>query len=165
MSSDSEKLDLSQHSFHRDLQPTFDRLPSNPEQRLIALGELHRSFRQAVAVQLRPVLRMLLQSDPPRDDVTRRRIAGRINEVLHETALAIVNQESEQAAGVVAEPYRFRLQDRQPADGRRGRSSNTKSLPPLELVEYLRQEVFQSWRRRVSESTPADGRSLDDQHS
>ena len=135
-------------------QRLFADLPEDPNLRLNALAEVNHSFRQALAGQLRPVVRALLQETPPQDDKGRRELAHRLNHVLHDANLAIVDPDTSQPASVVAHSWRLRLQSRTTGSGKRSCSRNTKSLPPLELTECARQEPFLRWRERARDNNP-----------
>jgi len=138
-------------------QALFANLPADANRRLDALAEVNHLFREAIADQLQPVVRTLLQEAPPTDGDGRRGLARRLNHVLRDAGLAVVNPDSGQPAAVVADAYRLRLQNRQ-ATGRQICSRNTKVLPPLELVEYIRQEPISTWRERVDQASSSKNR-------
>ena len=98
-------------------QTLFAGLPEDPNGRLDALAEVNYSFRRALADQLRPVVRALLQEAPPADAQGRRELAHRLNHVMRDGNLAVVDPGSGQAATVVVEPYRLVLQSRLAAFG------------------------------------------------
>src|SRR5262249_34164885 len=126
-------------------QPLFAGLPKeDPSRRLDGLAEVNHSFRQALADELRPVVRTLLQKDPPSDGNAKKELARRLNRILSDAGLSIVDPGSGEPAIVVAESYRLRLQTRQAPQTC---SSNTTKLPPLDLVEYVRQEPLRTWRK------------------
>jgi hypothetical protein len=137
----------------------FANLPADPSLRLDSLVTLNGKFRLALVGQLQPVVRALLQETPPPDHQGRRTLAHRLNHMLRESGLAILDPKSGQPSAVVAEPYRLVLQSRAAKDGRRPRSGNIKTLPPLKLVEYTRQEPFLTWQQKTSdEKTDNRGR-------
>jgi len=132
---------------------TFEQLPLDAAARLETLVDLTHSFRIALAEQLQPVVRMLLQEHPPSDDAGRRELAHRLNYVLRESGLAIRDPVSGQPSSIVPEPYRLVLQSRTAPSNRRTRSGNVKTLPPLELIEHTRQEPFLTWRQKTGKDS------------
>jgi hypothetical protein len=145
MTSDQKMNDL--------FRTAFSNLPTEANSRLDALFQLNGVFRRAIAGQLKPVVRTLLQEQPPEDEKGRRDLAPRLNHILRDMGLAIVDPDSGKPASVVADAYRIRLRTRVP-DGegdKRTYSSNTQSLTPLELVECPRTEPFLTWHERTSE--------------
>jgi hypothetical protein len=128
----------------------FTGFPTDPTRRLDALAEVIHSFRRALADELRPVVRALLQEAPPVDGNAKKELAHRLNYVLRDAGLAIVDPDSGQATAVVAESYRLRLQTRRATSGKQTCSSNTTRLPPLDLIEYTRQEPIRMWHERMN---------------
>ena len=140
-------------------QALFANLPSSPRQCLDALAEVNNAFRQAIADQLTPTVRFLLQEEPPKDAPGRRELAHHLNHVLRDVGLAVVDPISGLATTVVAEPYRLVLQSRMATAGRQTRSQNTQKLPPLDLVAHIRQEPIRTWQERTNprrSSSPDD---------
>lgn len=135
-------------------QTLFEGLPADPNRRLDALAEVNHAFRRALADELRPVVRELIQHSPPADGQHRKELARHLNHILHDAGLAIVDPGSGYPASVVADPYRLKLQSRTNSSGRRPCSGNTKSLPPLELMECPRREPFLTWRDRTKLGRP-----------
>jgi len=135
-------------------QVAFADLPTAPIARLDALVAVNSQFRRALAKQLQPTIRALLQENPPASDADRRTLAHRLNDVLRDVGLAIADPDSGQASTLVADPFRFMLQDKKSGT----RSRNIQSLPPLKLVEHIRQESF-SWQQKAKQhDKPADCR-------
>jgi hypothetical protein len=151
-----DKDDLSPSARKDDaFKGAFANLPADPHHRLDALAALNGKFRHALADQLRPVVRALLQGTSPPSEPGQQELARRVNYVLRDAGLAIVDPDSGQPATVVADSSRLRLQSRLATAGRQTRSRNIKALPPLELVEYLRQEPIRTWREQVDrDSSP-----------
>jgi hypothetical protein len=143
-------------------QTLFEGLPEQANHRLDALVEIHRSFKRELINQLRPIIRTLLQEKPPSDDNGRQELTHHLNDILHEVGLAIVEPSTGLPASVVAEPWRLRLQTRANHDGKRIRSKNTKSLPPLDLVEWSRPKPFLTWEERTSCNNPPNDNPPED---
>jgi hypothetical protein len=100
---------------HRKDDPfhaAFANLPADPSRRLDALFNLNKKLRRALADQLQPVVRTLLQEKPPEDDLGRRELAHRLNYVLRDFGLTIIEPGQGQPCTVVAEPYRLTLQSK-----------------------------------------------------
>jgi hypothetical protein len=135
----------------------FENLPAEPETRLDALAVLNHRFRLALAGQLQPVVRALLQETPPDDDGARKELAHRLNYILRDAGLAILDPDSKQASTIVASPYRLQLQSRATECGRRTRSRNVLALPPLKIIEHTRQEPFATWQKKVTRDDPTSG--------
>lgn len=127
----------------------FSKLPDNPNQRLDALCGVNKEFRKALSEQLQPVVRALVQEDSPTDDPGRKTLAHRVNYVLRDAGLAILDPETGKESTLVAAPYRLMLQGKK---DQRNHRRNVKSLPPLELAEYVRQETFLTWKDKVQDS-------------
>lgn len=142
---------------HDPFREAFAHLPAGPSERLQALVDINRRFRHALADHLTPVVRTLVQEAPPADDAGRKHLVHQLNATLHDFGLAIANPESGHASTLVTEPYRIVLQTRaMTEDGRRTRSKNVKSLPPLELVEHVRPEPMLTWRERLQRKPPEE---------
>jgi len=138
-------------------EDAFADLPDDASSRLDALSEVNRSFRQALANQLKPVIRTLLQEKPPTDVDARKELVHRVNHVLRDANLAILDPETGNASTLVSEHYRMVLQGKK---DQRNHRSNVKSLLPLELVEYTRQEPFLAWKDGVRRTdNPPGGQS------
>jgi hypothetical protein len=138
----------------RPFQAIFAGLSEDPNRRLDAFAEISHAFRRVLADEMQPVIRALLQGAPPTDEQHRRELARHVNQVLHDVGLAIVDPISRQAASVVADPHRLRLQSRTTNSGKSTRSASTLLLPPLELTECSRQEPFLTWRARTAGNNP-----------
>lgn len=132
----------------------FGKLPDDPSQRLDALSAVNKQFRLALSERLQPVVRTLLQEKPPADDPGRKELAHRMNYILRDAGLAILDPDTGKPSSLVAEPYRLALQGKKDQHNRR---RNVKSLPPLELTEYTRQEPFLTWKDKVRRDDSKDG--------
>lgn len=133
------------------LERLFSQLPAGSDERIAALLEIHRKFHDKLATNLSPVIQELIQHAPLIDEEARRVLSSKINHVLNETSLALVDPTTGTSATLVCEQYRFRLQSRQIHDGKRFRSKNTMELPPIEVIFCPRREAFSEWRNKAKE--------------
>jgi len=135
----------------KPFESAFSEIPDDPRQRLDALSEVNRKFRKTLSEYLQPVVRTLLQEAPPADDPGRKELVHRVNYVLRDAGLAILDPDTGKPSTLVAEPYRIVLQGKKDQHNRR---RNIKSLRPVELTEYIRQEPFLAWKDKVGRDDP-----------
>jgi hypothetical protein len=138
-----------------DFQGSFTGLPDDPSSRLDALIAIHKEFRRALIQQLQPVVRSLLQEKPPTTTEGRKELVHRLNFVFRDVGIAAIDSDSGSPSSVIADSSRLFLQSRtKNAEGRRTHSRNMALLPPLELVEHIRQEPFLAWHEKINQTKP-----------
>jgi hypothetical protein len=137
-------------SLKEKIKSVLDGLPEEPRARLDAIADIYSTMRTQVARELHPSITTLLRESPSLTYAEKAELSHRINEVLQDARLAIINPKTEMPATLISnrprpssQVSRLYLRDcREGTDGRRHTLLLNK-LPNLhiELVSTVSHSV------------------------